>query len=205
MCLNSKIFQSKYKEVFGTLYASEDSKALVIIFPGINYDHNKPLLYYAKKAAVQNNNDVLCISYKDKISWEDIGKASTEDVASEIAYIIEKLINKNYKSIYFLGKSIGTQIAGLTASKLNIHNIEFIYLTPIEQTLKYIIDRKCTVVVGTKDEFFEGNYINTIKEHKSVSLMLFEGANHSLEIKNDVIKNLRILENVVKLYVDFFK
>ncbi|AAK78013.1 hypothetical protein BJV85_000135 [Clostridium acetobutylicum] len=204
--MNNKLVRSlKYNDVYGELYSYENSSALTVIFPGINYGHEKPLLYYARKAAAQNNIDILCINYKNKISWEDIGKQSIEDVAIEIKGIIKNVIEKKYDNIYFLGKSVGTEIAGCTSSKLNIDNIKFLYLTPIEETLKYIVDRKCIVVSGTKDEFFKSECINKIRENKNVKLMLFEGANHSLEIKDDIIRSLRILDNVAQLYLDFFK
>ena len=45
---------------------SEKSESLVVIFPGGNYSCDKPLLYYARKAAIIAGHDVLCISYGRK-------------------------------------------------------------------------------------------------------------------------------------------
>lgn len=204
--MNNEIVKSlKYEDVNGEFYFNENSKSLVVTFPGINYDHNKPLLYYARKVALQNCNDVLCINYKNVISWGDIGTKKIEGVSIEIADIIKRSIRRKYDYIYFVGKSVGTEIAGCTSSKLKSHNIKFLYLTPIDETLKYIIDRECTVISGTSDEFLKRECVEEIKKNSNVNLMLFEKANHSLEIKDNIVRSLKILERIVEEYIDFFK
>ncbi|PJI08335.1 MULTISPECIES: hypothetical protein [Clostridium] len=204
--MNNEIIKSlKYEDMYGEFYSDKNSKSLTITFPGINYDHNKPLLYYARKVALQNCNDVLCINYKNVISWGDIGAKKIEDVSIEIADIINRSIRREYDCIYFVGKSVGTEIAGCTSEKLKLNNIKFFYLTPIDETLKYIIDRECTVISGTSDEFLKRECVDEIKKNSNVNLMLFEKANHSLEIKDNIIRSLKILERVVEEYIDFLK
>lgn len=62
------------KEVINELYINgEKENSLVVLFPGGNYSCDKPLLYYARKIALELGNNVLCINYSKKVSKEDIG------------------------------------------------------------------------------------------------------------------------------------
>lgn len=199
------IRNSEVNDIYGEFFCEEHSASIVIIFPGLKYGHDKPLLYYARKAATKSKKDVLCINYEKSLDWDDIGKEKINVVANQCLEIINKCIDKKYKKIYFVAKSIGTEVCGSAAEKLNISNGSFLYLTPTYAAVKYIIESNCTVITGTKDEIFGDKYIEEVYKLHNVNLMLVEGGNHSLEIESDLISSIDTLKKVANLYIRFFE
>lgn len=203
--MSNIIKSEKFEEVYGEYYSSENSKSLAVIFPGLKYGHDRPLLHYARKAAQMSGKDVLCLNYEKKLDWDDIGKPIIGEVADECLSILKKYIKKQYKSIYFLSKSIGTEVAGNTAEKFKNDNVKFFYLTPTYAAVKYVCKSKCFAIAGTNDNIFSDEYIEEVKKSDKVKLMLVEGGNHSLELSNDLIGSIDVLKTVVKAYIDFFE
>ncbi|MFL0251304.1 alpha/beta hydrolase [Clostridium neuense] len=203
--MSSIIKSQKFDEVYGEYYSDEKAKSLAVIFPGLKYGHDKPLLHYARKAAQESEKDVLCLNYEKKLDWDDIGKPIIDTVADECLNILKEVMKKEYKSVYFLSKSIGTEVAGNVAGKFNYSNTKFLYLTPTQSAVKYICKSKCFAIAGTNDNIFKNEYIEKIKKSGNVKLMLVEGGNHSLELSNNLIGSIDVLKNVVKAYIDFFE
>lgn len=203
--MSNIIKSEKFEEIYGEYYSSENSESLAVIFPGLKYGHDKPLLHYARKAAQMSEKDVLCLNYEKKLDWDDIGKPIIDIVAEECLNILNKIIKKEYKSFYFLSKSIGTEVAGSTAGKFKRSNIKYFYLTPTYSAVKYICASKCFAIAGTNDNIFKDEYIEEVKKSDNVKLMLVEGGNHSLELSNDLIGSIDVLKTVVKAYIDFFE
>lgn len=203
--MSNIIKSSRLDEVYGEYYSEESSKALAVIFPGLKYGHDKPLLHYARKAAQISGKDVLCLNYEKKLDWDDIGKPIIDVVSDACLSILDKCMKKGYKSIYFLSKSIGTEVAGNVSEKFKYGNVKFLYLTPTYFAVKYICKSKCFAIAGTNDNIFKDEYIEKVKRSDNVRLMLIEGGNHSLELSNDLIGSIDILKKVVKVYIDFFE
>lgn len=203
--MSSIIKSEKFDEIYGEYYSTENSKSLAVIFPGLKYGHDKPLLHYARKAAQMSGKDVLCLNYEKKLDWDDIGKPIIDVVAEECLSILNKCIRKEYKSFYFLSKSIGTEVAGSTAEKFKCSNTKYFYLTPTYAAVKYICKSKCFAIAGTNDNIFSDEYIEKVKKSDNVKLMLVEGGNHSLELSNDLIGSIDVLKTVVKTYINFFE
>ena len=118
-------------------------KKLAVIFPGIGYHVDKPLLYYARKLATEvGYEDQIAISYtctqkkirgdKEKMrkAFEEL-YAQTEDALKDIKW-------DEYEDILFISKSIGTVIAMTYANKENISNVRQILYTPLEATFENI-------------------------------------------------------------------
>ena len=180
-----------------------NNDSLVVLFPGGNYSCEKPLLYYARKVAIEAGHDVLTIAYSKMLSKNDICEETINIVSDEVFNTMKNCNFEKYKNIYFISKSIGTEVAGNIASRLGYERVKSLYLTPIRGTIKHILKFKCIAVVGTKDKFFTDDCIDLIKKIKHVDLTLFEDANHSLEIYNDIDKTINIINNISKLYIKF--
>ena len=90
------------------------SNQLAVLFPGIGYHIDKPLLYYSAKLA-QAVQTAL---------------SATEEQLTTIDWTA-------YDRVFFLSKSIGTAIAARYAVQHNIHPRQ-VYYTPIEQALPYL-------------------------------------------------------------------
>lgn len=179
---------------------SEKNSALVVIFPGGDNSRDKPLMYYARKAAVIAGHDVLCLSYGRKEPVKGLVD-SLEVETNECFEAVRKCLSDNYKKIYFISKSLGTGVAGRISKELGYEKINNIFLTPTNKALSHITNSKCKVIIGSKDKVFSEENLDIIKKHSNVELFLIEGANHSLELDNDLEGSLKILNQVTDIYI----
>ena len=135
--MNEKNFQLKshWNVFWENKYIEQNSEILAIILPGQNYTNENPLMYYSDKIALEAGLDVLCIDFGFQISHKDFNIETELDIlVMEVEQISKERVNKKYKKIVFIGKSLGTIIQ----NKLSEIFIDFdqvhIYLTPVDKT-----------------------------------------------------------------------
>ena len=201
---------SEGNEIINDYYYNKDknnsnSNSLVVLFPGVNYSCEKPLLHYARKAAVIEGYDVLCVRYGYKLSKDDIGKEIIKTVSEEVFQAIKNCDNEKYNKLYFISKSIGGEVAGNIADKMGYHNVKSLYLTPTPSTVQHIIKTDSYVIVGTKDKIFPEENIQFVKTYKNVKLTLIDNAQHSLEIDGNIEKSIEGLGKVAGVFKEFFE
>lgn len=174
-------------------------RRLAVIFPGMNYNSDKPLLYYIKKILSKENYDIVNISY-GKLPKE---KQPAFDIAIKKAKEAMKDINwSNYDTILFVSKSIGTISAGVIASNLS-KDLKHIYLTPVNETLQFmkgdvvVFSGKEDPMMNTKDLIEEG-------KNKGIELYLYDECNHSMET-GDVNKDIKILSDIIEKCQEYIK
>lgn len=182
----------------------DNSDTLVVIYPGGNYSCERPLLHYIRKAALLRSYDVLCMNYGDAFIGLKFGEELFDRLTSETKKAFDFCINdRKYKKIYFIGKSIGTVICGRIRS-LECE-VEYIFLTPIKETINYINKHNGLIITGTKDKLFTNDYIKQISNDVNNQVMILEGANHSLELDADVLDTIRLHEKIVNRCDNFIK
>lgn len=172
---------------------------LAIIFPGIGYHCDKPLLYYSQKIAKQYGysiNEVHYSGFSKNINKNE----QTMKEAFQLAYtqVLEQLKDINfqdYESILFIEKSIGTAVGYLYAQEKNL-NVHHIYLTPVELSSK-MITLPGIVFHGTNDPWANTEIVKHECKEKNLPLTLIEGGNHSLET-NDIQIDIQNLEKIMK-------
>lgn len=202
--LTIKANSSSGHDVINDFYCDKNKdNSLVVLFPGVNYSCEKPLLHYARKAATIEGYDVLCIRYGFKLSKEDIGKEIIKIIANEVLEVIKSCSSKKYNHIYFISKSIGGEIAGNIANTIGYDNVKSLYLTPTPTTMKHIIKSNCSVIVGTKDPIFTEENIQLIKGYDNVDLSLIDNAQHSLEVDNNLDASIKSLSKAVNIFAEF--
>jgi hypothetical protein len=179
--------------------------SLVVIFPDENYSTDRPLLYYARKAALIEGHDVLGISYKRKLTWRDMGLYTIDLEADSSTDIVRKCLNKDYRNIYFVSKGIGTEVAGVVSSRLGYEKIRSIYLTPTNHATKHIVNSRCVVVAGVNDGIFTQDCIDQLHEHKNIEFISIKEANRYLEVPDSINRTLEVLGQMVNLYIRFFR
>ena len=184
-------------------YDKDKNNSLVVLFPGVNYSCEKPLLHYARKAAVIEEYDVLCTRYGYKLSKDDIGKEIIKTVSDEVFQVIKNCSNKKYNKVYFISKSIGGEIAGNIANKIGYDNVKSLYLTPTPNTVQHMIKTNSYAVVGTKDKIFTEKNIQFIKPYKNIKLTLIDNAQHSLEVDNNIEESIKSLGKVASIFKEF--
>lgn len=100
-------------------------KQLAVLFPGIGYHADKPLLYYSAKLARAHGCEVTAMQYPTLPSGlrgnpEQI-EAAVQTALSAVEPQLEAVLRTDYDRIFFFSKSIGTAIAARYAVLHGLH------------------------------------------------------------------------------------
>lgn len=183
-------------------------KKLVVLFPGVGYHNDKPLLYYTKKIARNYDYEIVEVSYEI-----DALKSSREfDAQKAIAALDEAFLqvdNKlkeidfaQYDRVIFVGKSIGTAIMARYARTYEI-DAEMIVFTPIPETFAFLGACEGLVFHGSADPLCDTDMCEQLCDQMSLTYAIIPNANHSLETGNvqEDIKNLsRVMSTVERIF-----
>ena len=162
---------------------------LAVLFPGIGYHCDKPLLYYSARLAKAAGYEVMPVPYAgfpEKVRGDvqkmrlclDIAWAQAEEMLSLIRWA-------DRGDILFIGKSIGTIVASRYALERGLA-ARHVLLTPLEETFRFV--RGSAVAFhGTADPWANIGAIVDACREKGIPLYLTEGANHSLETGDALI------------------
>ena len=172
---------------------------LAVIFPGIGYHKDKPLLYYATKLAQKAGYEVIGTTYHDmpqKIrgNVEMLKKAAmlayeqTEEQLSHVSF-------PDYEDVLFIGKSIGTVALSKYAADRQIRAGQ-IWYTPVEATFSYT-SKDVISFIGDADPWSDVSKVKRLAKEKAILLHSYPDCNHSLEC-DDVDRNLEILRDVMQ-------
>ncbi len=177
---------------------------IAVIFPGIGYTKDRPLLYFAGKIARERGFDLKFAKYPD-ISWskeklKDHGflEEAVKKCLSEMdpGCSLEEL--KGADDLLFISKSIGTVIATAYAGA-NVLRARHICFTPIENFNDYIDGCDVQTFYGSADPFADPAAIADICKDRCLESYCIEGANHSLETgdaKVDIANLSSVMEKV---------
>lgn len=178
---------------------------LAVIFPGIGYHEDKPLLYYSKKIAKEYGFEIISVNYG---GFESSIKGNSEKMMqafesalSQSDIILKDVDFSRYEKIVFISKSIGTAVAGAYANKheLNTYNI---YYTPVEQSFK-VMSNEGIIFHGSDDPWIKHEvFLNCVSKNDYVYYII-DKANHSLETKDSMqdLSNMNYIMGISKEYI----
>ena len=172
----------------------------VIIFPGIGYTVERPLLYYAGKlAAAQGYDTRIPVQYSFRGGNIRGDREKMQEAFTEIYGQAEKMLSgihwDEYDEVLFISKSIGTAVAAAYAARHGLRVKHLLY-TPLAETFLWK-PQNAIAFIGTEDPWSEIGQVRTACEELSIPLTVVEGANHSLET-GDLVRDIGILEAVMK-------
>ncbi len=178
---------------------------IAILFPGIGYHTDKPLLYFSKDLAAGLNYEYREVFYGEmpKAVKGDAGKKQEAFALArkQVKRQLDEMDFSQYETIIFISKSLGSILAADYADshKLDVRHIIF---TPIQETLTLSI-KKGIVFHGTKDNWINTEDLKKKCAKEGLRLYLIENADHSLETENTLtnIENIRIIMGQVKDYL----
>ena len=183
-----------------------EKNRLAVLFPGLGYTCDKPLLYYTGKLCAELGYKVVTVPYGN---FQKGVKGDAEKMhltfysALRQAEEILKEINWTaYDSVLFVGKSIGTEVASCYAKDQNL-TVRSIYYTPLEETFLYT-KGEGIAFHGTSDPWAETAKIQEECEKQNIPLFLTEHANHSLET-GIVETDLRTIQKTMDTVEQFIK
>lgn len=186
-----------------------NSRRVAVVFPGIGYHNDKPLLYYTKKLAREFGFDVIEITYSFPFRAKEIKgdkekmKAAFELAAKQADEQLSSIEFGKCESILFIGKSIGTTVAAYY-DKLHAVDAKHIVLTPVPQTFDYLNPGSGIVFNGNADPWCETPLVTEKCKELGVDVYVIEGANHSLETKSAMtdVQNMVDILSRIEYYIE---
>ncbi len=191
---------------------TQESTTLGIVFPGLHYTCDMPLLYYTTQLLLARNVDVIQL-------WSDYTNPSFQSLgpierarwleADASAALHAGLRQRQFHQSLLVGKSLGTLSMALLLNKQStIEKIATIWLTPLLHIpeVSGILQRlqsPALYIGGDKDPTYDVAILRQIKENPEGKIIIIEGANHSLEIPGKVLLSLQIMETVMRKIADF--
>ncbi|MBR6219670.1 MAG: alpha/beta hydrolase [Clostridia bacterium] len=182
------------------------SKRLAVLFPGVGYHCDKPLLYYSAKLARSAGYEVLPVPYAgfpEKVRGDaDKMRACLRIAQTQAEAMLASVRWEEYAEVLFIGKSIGTIAASRYAQEKGLE-VRSVLLTPLVETFEFVRG-DATAFHGTADPWANTEAIVACCQARGIPLHLTEGANHSLET-GDVLRDARTLEETLTVMDAFIR
>jgi hypothetical protein len=116
-----------------------------------------------------------------------------------------------YGQVTLVGKSLGTLAMGyLLTTEVSLAQAKAIWLTPLLwndmlcSQIKQAIPRSL-FVAGTQDPHYNPHGLSEAADATGGEMVIIDGADHSLEIKGDVLASLQALEQVMRAVQQFLE
>ena len=174
-------------------------KRIAVIFPGIGYHKDKPLLYYSAKIAKSYGFEIVNVEYSnmpEKVKGNPELMKKAADIAYEQALLqLEEIDFESYGTVLFIGKSLGTVVLNRFSTAKNVKALQVLY-TPVEATFSYNSGNRSIAFIGDNDPWSELSEIEKLAENQKIPLHIFKKCNHSLECE-DVRYNIGVLSDAM--------
>lgn len=172
---------------------------LAVIFPGIGYHTDKPLLYYSRKLAQQYHYEIIQVSYGGfpanvKDSPEKM-KAAFLSAMEQTEALLKDVDFNLYDTCLFISKSVGTAVAAAYAKNHGLTTCNVFY-TPVEASFSFM-EQAGIVFTGTSDPWVETALVKRECAKRDLPLFITRDGNHSLET-GDTMTDLRNLNEIMK-------
>ena len=175
-----------------------------VIFPGIGYHKDKPLLYYSIRIAKAYGYSVECVDFSS-ISWDkkDLNDpARMKEIFGQAMELAGKQLGGTKDDeVLLISKSIGTVVAACFAREKGI-DAKQIYFSPLVHFGMYA-PNEGIAFYGDADPLTDADEIEKICADKKIAAYRISGGNHSLETGDtDMdLKNLSMIMDRVKEYI----
>ena len=185
------------------------ARTLAVLFPGLNYSCDMPLLFYPLKLLLAWGAEVLQV--RADYTVPAYRSLPPEERAAWLAADARAIVHaarlqSEYTRLVLVGKSIGT-IALASLAPLEPEAVT-IWLTPLLRnplvTAAAEQNRGAALfVAGTADDLYDAVALKRIQAATQSEAELIEAGDHSLEIRGDFFASLRALEQVMQAVAGF--
>ena len=185
-----------------------DCKGVCLVFPGAEYSHMGPCLYYPSKFLLEQGYSILNFEYnfRQNGSRKERFPEDDEKVYKEFFDFLMTKINalKLPSTKLVLAKSLGTRI--IAAGNIDIFQKVF-WFTPAlkDNFVKQKISKqgeKSSVFIGDEDFFFDEKVIKGFKK-SFVKVHVVKNGDNGLEINNNLIQSIDEMKNVMSAFQKF--
>ena len=180
---------------------------IAVLLPGMGYTAQMPLMYYPSNIMLDLGSDVLRLEYEYNRREDFIALKGNErkrwlitDVTNACHTVLRE---RSYQEITLIGKSIGTRAMGhLITTVDQFRSARVIWLTPLlgnERLRSQICEggQQSLIVIGTNDPQYDQAHLEEVRKATGGETLVVDGADHSLEIKGNVMQSLKALEKVI--------
>lgn len=198
-------YQEQDFKVTASYLHQEQSNKNLSVLPGAGFSHMEPCLYYPSHKLFELGYNVL--NYEYDFRQVRLRYNENESYQDFYDFLISSSKDLNHnKNKIVMAKSIGTRIF---ASAKDPDFKKYIWLTPAikdEYVRASIIKQKSNslVIIGNKDPFYSEDIVNEMKIGK-VKVLIIPGADHSLDIDNDISESLIQMKSIVDSVENFIK
>jgi len=183
-----------------------------IVFPGLHYNADMPLMYYSTGVLLEAGHSVLSLDtrYSGKenfitVSSEERTKWMFGD-AKAVFDAVQKLEGHTLSTL--IGKSLGTlQMSYLVQKIEEIQKCKIVWLTPLLKQ-NWLVDQmvahqgKSMIVIGTDDPHYNDETLAKIIEEGRSELHSIIGGNHSLDVPGGLIDSMkRLIDTISEMRV----
>lgn len=191
----------------------QEARQLAILFPGVAYTTDMPLLYYTRSVLLAQGADVLSLetNYHRRPEFPQLAPEERQTwlAADTEAAVAAALAQRKYAEIVLAGKSLGTLAMGhLVANDARLAKACCIWLTPLlrEARLREQIKaggQRGLFVAGTADPHYEPGAWEEVVTAVQGEYVLIPGADHSLEFPGNVQADLAVLPQLATVLQSF--
>lgn len=181
---------------------------LAMLFPGIGYTCQMPLLYYQTGLFLWSlGADVLWVEYAyNRADFQSMPDSEQKNWfnADVTASCKAGLEQRAYSKVTLSGKSLGTLALGhLLTLEPALSHAQAIWLTPLlkDEELRGEIRKarqRSLLLIGTKDAHYDAASLEELKTLPHVRTVVLGGADHSLEVEGNLPNSIRLMNQVIQ-------
>lgn len=176
-------------------------KKLAVLFPGVRYGEDCPLLYYPGMKYEEKGYELVTADYQmnGENSLEHL-KDFAEVAEGNVKKQLENMNLSQYEKIVFVEKSIGTVIGMKIEDELELEHVTHVVLTPIHNTVSLLNEKRniSYMATGNKDNMIDLSKLRQACKKYKIPLTVIKDVGHRLEKGTDTKRNLKILQEIMK-------
>lgn len=177
-------------------------RKIAVIFPGVGYKKDRPLLYYAGKIAANCGYELRFIEFseiewsKEKLKDHDFLLKTLEKCLNITGKTLEDTGDLSGDEVVFISKSIGTVVATAYEKKRSL-SVKQICFSPLEMIDDYVREKGAVLFCADSDPYADYNTLDRIAKEKKLEIQRVSGGNHSLET-GDVFTDLDNMKSMMQ-------
>ena len=184
---------------------------LAIVFPGMGYTAQMPVLYYPTRLLLSRAADVLRVDYVyprpelQALAATEQERSFQTDITA--AYAAART-QRPYTQVTLVGKSIGTLALGYLLATTPMPPVRCIWLTPLlrnDQLRSQMcqIKHPALIVIGTADPHYNATYLAEVEAATDGWSVIIEDADHSLEIDGKLVESIQAQARIIEAMEQF--
>lgn len=199
----------KSQSTLGKFFQHEEpASRLAVIFPGYGYTCERAMLHYPMQLLLAEGIDALQVNYSFDNKpgfWQSGDQTRALWFGTDALAAMRTVMAKGtYEEITMVGKSLGSLAVAHVSTFLHHYTaMRGVVFTPllknpglVQQLIAF--QGSLLLVVGTADTMHDPAALKEIQAARDVTVIEVEGADHSLEVKSDVMRSLDLLKMVME-------